>query len=83
VGDYYRMPGGSAPPIVAELARAGRLLTVAVEGWKEPAYVHPDNAELAERAAAGKLRCTLTTVLSPFDPLVWDRARARAMFDFD
>jgi uncharacterized protein len=83
VGDYYRMRKGTAQRIAQGLAGTDRLLEAEVKGWKEPAYVHPDNAELAERAAAGDLRCTLTTVLSPFDPLVWDRARARTMFDFD
>src|SRR3712207_7880861 len=42
----------------------------------EPAYVHPDNAELAEEAVSGELSPSLTTLLSPFDPVVWDRARA-------
>ena len=83
VGDYYRMPRGTAPRIVEELAAAGQLLYARVEGWKDVAYVHPENAELAERAATGDVRCTLTTVLSPFDPLVWDRARARDLFGFD
>lgn len=49
----------------------------------EEAYVHPDNLKMTEAAATAKLQPTLTTLLSPFDPLVWDRARARAMFDFD
>ncbi|HEV2130462.1 MAG TPA: crosslink repair DNA glycosylase YcaQ family protein, partial [Longimicrobiaceae bacterium] len=56
---------------------------VTVEGWEEPGYVHPENVELADAAAAGELRPVLTTLLSPFDPLVWDRARALELFGFD
>lgn len=83
VADYYRMSRRDTPSIVERLAGEGALLKAHVRGWDDVAYIHPDNAELADRAAAGGVRCALTTVLSPFDPLVWDRARARAMFDFD
>jgi hypothetical protein len=56
---------------------------VAVEGFESPAYVHPDNLSLLEETASGKRDARLTTLLSPFDPLVWDRQRAREQFDFD
>jgi uncharacterized protein YcaQ len=56
---------------------------VPVRGWDVPGYVHRDHAPLLDRARAGQLRATHTTLLSPFDPLVWDRARAQAMFDFE
>jgi len=59
------------------------LLRVAVKGWEEPAYVHPDHGVLLDRARRGRLRATHTTLLSPFDPVVWHRARASALFDFD
>jgi uncharacterized protein YcaQ len=83
VADYYRTSKKETPAIVREIAEEGALIPVAVEGWKEPAYIHPDNLELARRAGGGAVRPSLTTFLSPFDPIVWDRVRARALFGFD
>ena len=51
--------------------------------WKEPAFVHPEDVEGARAAAAGRGKPVLTTLLSPFDPLVWDRRRASEVFGFD
>jgi uncharacterized protein YcaQ len=45
--------------------------------------VHSDHRELAEAAASGELRATATTLLSPFDPVTWDRARASELFGFE
>ena len=83
VSDYFRTGKRETLETVSSLARGGALLTVEVEGWEGPALVHPDNRKLLDDAAAGRLRPELTTLLSPFDPLVWDRARARAAFGFD
>ena len=83
VADWFRMARKDTPAIVRELAAEGALLEAAVEGWKEPGYVHPGHRALAESASAGKIRPVLTTLLSPFDPLVWDRARAGELFGFD
>lgn len=46
-------------------------------------YIHPHNLPLAQAAAAGTLRSTVTTLLSPLDPVVWDRRRALELFGFD
>jgi uncharacterized protein len=83
VADYFRMAKPETAAEARRLAAVGELLPVRVEGWDEPGYVHPDHAALAERAAAGRVRPTLTTLLSPFDPLVWDRRRALELFGFD
>jgi hypothetical protein len=83
VADYYRMGKTTTPALVRALAAAGELIEVQVAGWKDVAYVHPDHAALLDAAAAGTLSATRTTFLSPFDPVVWDRARALAMFGFD
>ena len=83
VPDYFRTPKRGVAALLDELADKGRLLRARIEGWEEPAYVHPDNAELAASAVSGELRPSLTTLLSPFDPVVWDRARAAELFGFE
>ena len=83
VTDYFRLPKKEAPAIVRALVEEGALLRVGVEGWDEPGLLHPDNLPLARAAAAGEIVPTLTTLLSPFDPVVWDRARALDLFGFD
>src|SRR5215207_9136689 len=81
VPDYFRTPKKGIASLLEELAGEGALLHARIED--EPAYVHPDNAELAEAAISGELRPSLTTLLSPFDPVVWDRTRARDLFGFE
>jgi uncharacterized protein YcaQ len=83
VADYYRLEKKLIPDLVRRLAGEGELITVEVEGWKDPGYVHPDHLPLARAAAAGEIRPSLTTLLSPFDPIVWDRARGSELFGFD
>lgn len=65
------------------LTAEGLLQRVEIEGITAPAYVHQDRLPLLEQAVSGDLKPSLTTVLSPFDPLVSDRQRARDLFDFD
>ena len=81
VPDYFRMPKKGVAGLLEELADEGSLLRAGIED--EPAYVHPDNAALAENILFGGLRSSVTTLLSPFDPVVWDRARASELFGFD
>jgi len=83
VPDYFRLPKTGMNKRLERLAEDERLLRVEVEGWEEPGYLHPDNLSMLEWAAGGELEPTYTTLLSPFDPLVWDRARARELFDFN
>lgn len=82
-GDYFRLRRKESVEAVAELTARGVLLPVRVEGWDRPAYVHRDNQLLVKRASSNRLVPTLPTLLSPFDPIVWDRARAQVVFDFD
>lgn len=83
IADYFRLRPKVTERELAPLLASGELLAVSVQGWPTSGYVHRDHAETLERAAAGRLRATHTTLLSPFDPLVWDRARVQAMFGFE
>ena len=75
LADYYRMAPREARQRVAELASAGELRPVRVEGWRDPAYLSAE-ARLSRAIGASAL-------LSPFDPVVWYRPRAERLFDFD
>jgi uncharacterized protein YcaQ len=83
IADYFRLKPRVTEQELAPLLAAGELLAVSVQGWDGPAHVHRDHADLLQRAQAGRLRATHTALLSPFDPLVWDRVRLQAMFDFE
>jgi uncharacterized protein len=72
--DYFRLPVADCKARIAELAEAGELLPVTVEGWRQQAWLDP-----AARLPRGVACCAL---LSPFDPLVWERDRTERLFDF-
>ena len=75
LADYFRMKIPAARPVLAELVAAGELTQAAVEGWKQPAYLRPD--------AVVPRRLEARALLTPFDPVVWERSRAQRLFDFD
>jgi uncharacterized protein YcaQ len=81
IPDYHRTRRPHLDP--ETLVDEGLLLRARVQGWTEPVYLHPDHLDSARRAGAGQLPASLTSLLSPFDPIVWDRRRALELFDFD
>jgi len=81
--DYFRVEKEETAALLEELADAGEAVRVRIAGLDAPAYVHAESAELAERAAAGELASEVTSLLSPFDPIVWHRERAKQLFGID
>ena len=71
-----------AKTVLAAMAGEGRLIPATVEGIAEPAYLAPERLADIERLRAGATP-SRTTLLSPFDSLIWHRPRARALFGYE
>ncbi|MFC0339091.1 hypothetical protein SAMN05421848_0618 [Kushneria avicenniae] len=72
---YFRLDVRETRARIDELVDAGELLPVEVEGWSVPAWQHV-SARRRRRSSEA------TALLSPFDPLMWDRERAARVFGF-
>ncbi len=70
--DYFRQSPGDAKPALDALVEDGRLIPVQVQGWKNPAYLHPE--------ARKPRRIDARALLAPFDPLIWERPRTERLF---
>jgi uncharacterized protein len=74
LAEYFRMRIEDVTAIVADSG----LVAVTVAGWPEPAWADPD--ALAALGVKGRHR---TTLLSPFDSLIWHRPRTARLFGFE
>jgi uncharacterized protein len=71
---WWNHNNATAPAI-----EAAGLVPVAVNGWDKPAWAHPRALEALASGIRGRHR---TTLLSPFDSLIWFRERTLRLFDF-
>ncbi|MFG3657178.1 winged helix-turn-helix domain-containing protein [Streptomyces sp. NPDC047706] len=72
IADYHRLKGEQVDSVIADSG----LVPVTVEGWGKPAWADPAALQTPPR---GRHR---TTLLSPFDSLIWERARTERLFGF-
>ncbi|MFE9440849.1 winged helix-turn-helix domain-containing protein [Streptomyces sp. NPDC006602] len=72
IADYHRLKAEQVDAVIADSG----LVPVTVEGWGRPAWADPAALQTPPR---GRHR---TTLLSPFDSLVWERARTERIFGF-
>ena len=72
--DYFRLGPRDIAGRIEELVEEGDLVPVAIEGWHRPGYVWKETRR--------PRRITAASLLSPFDPLVFERTRTEKLFDF-
>jgi uncharacterized protein len=83
IPDYYRLPKSRQESVLGSLLESGEVLPVTLEGTESTGYIHKDNLKLYESIVTGSTNPKRTVILSPFDPLLWDRARLKTLFGFD
>lgn len=82
--NYFYLKKAETAAAIEQLLAEGFIFPVIIEEVKGgPFFVHKDNETLLEAALANQLTATHTSILSPFDPLISDRARTKDLFDFE
>ena len=64
-----------------ELTEQGAVVPCALE--KQSGWIRPGDLELAARLERIRPRPDIGVLLSPFDPVLWDRDRVQTLFDFE
>ena len=75
IQDYFRTRSANTPTLLEELVEEGLLRKVAVEGWGLESFAPSDFGTVKQISP--------TCVLSPFDPITWNRERLKRIFNFD
>ena len=81
LADYYRLRQPALKPLLEHWEQNLRVMRVELESLGEM-WLHSDLFPLLQQAQEDKLTASHSAVLSPFDPVVWDRKRAEQLFNF-
>jgi len=75
IQDYFRARSSNTSNLLQEMVDEGVLTKVEVEGWGQESF--------AINGFAIPKEISPTCILSPFDPITWNRERLRRIFGFD
>jgi uncharacterized protein YcaQ len=86
--DYFRtggpthVPAATTRALLQQFAEEGSIVPISVPDIDEPMWMDVSLMERLELLRERKGRPTLTTLLSPFDNLIWNRFRGEQLWDF-
>jgi uncharacterized protein YcaQ len=89
VADYFRTGGRAHVPLaqaaaeLRQLEQEGSIIPIEVPGITDPLWLDACRRPLLEQLRAGQAKSTRTTLLSPFDNLIWHRGRTESLFGFE
>ena len=75
LADHFRQHVPTARTHLRDLAAAGEIELIEVDGWRGPVYADPDLV-VPRRVHAHAL-------VNPFDPLIWNRKRLQRLWGLD
>jgi uncharacterized protein len=81
--DYYRHKMPVTRAMLKILVEDGLIISLNVTGWQEQAYMLSGDLPLVESIIRDEHQPILTTFLSPFDNLTWNRIRLQELFGFE
>jgi hypothetical protein len=82
IADYFRNPIVETRTALTSLIENEKVIRVSVEGWTAPAFMLAADLPLLDKADR-EFKASITTVLSPFDNLIWTRERVKNLFGFE
>lgn len=94
LADTWRLRNlrGEIDTALAELTEEGEIIPCSLASGPRASsrsqrasigWIRPADLELARRLRRARPRRDRGVLLSPFDPVLWDRARVRTLFDFE
>ncbi len=80
-----RNRGRALRRLLAVAEQEGKVIActlVSEDGTRRAGYIRPEDLALAHRLRRVRPSCEHPVLLSPFDPLLWDRERVQLLFGF-
>jgi len=82
ISDYYRIEKKNVQKAINFLLKESILIELHVDEFPDTLYTTKKNYDTLARIIKDEIKIRLTTLLSPFDNLIWHRDRTETLFKF-